>query len=98
MRSWFEQAVGQLAVMPASSCDAPDAVELDAAELLHTIAPLVERAPQLFHALAIVLNPRPCALGKLFGAVGRTLRHTANHCNLGARSARKALATRSVAV
>jgi hypothetical protein len=64
--------------MPAGGCDAPNAVELHAAELLDAIAPLVEGAPQLFHALAIVMNPRPGALGKSLGAVGRTSRHTRN--------------------
>ena len=64
--------------MPAGGYNTGEGIELSAAEFLDAIAPLVERAPQLFHAFTIVTNARPGALGKSLGTVGPTLRHTKN--------------------
>lgn len=62
-----------------------DLVKLKVAKLLDTSAPLFERAPQLFHALAVVLNSRAVAVSKTFGNFDASPRHVSVPCKSDAR-------------
>jgi len=50
-------------------------LELHAAEFLNASSPLVERAPQLLHALAVVPNTRVAVLSESFSSVGHPPPH-----------------------